>query len=171
MFSLMTCIQKYICKPRGRFYTTFVDFSKAFDSVIHSHLWASVINNGIHGKMLKMLRAMYQNMKACIKTNKGLTEYFECEIGTRQGDVLSPLLFILHLNEFLKQLKEKEVQGIYISEEQPSLSALLYADDLSQLADTPGRLQILMDELKMYCDEWGLSVNIEKLNGILTVRH
>ena len=115
MFSLMTCIQKYICKPRGRFYTTFVDFSKAFDSVIHSHLWTSIINNGIHGKMLKMLRAMYENMKACIKTKKGLTEYFECEIGTRQGDILSPLLFILHLNEFLKQQKKRKYK-VYTSQ-------------------------------------------------------
>ena len=32
-------IQKYLSKRKGRFYCTFVDFSRAFDSIPHAHLW------------------------------------------------------------------------------------------------------------------------------------
>ena len=38
---------KYLNKPRGRFYCTFIDFAKAFDSVEHVKLWDALIRKGI----------------------------------------------------------------------------------------------------------------------------
>ena len=169
IFTLMACAQKYLCKRKGRFYIIFVDFSKAFDTVVHTHLWHCLMKNGIHGKFLCILRSMYANIRSNVKTDNGLTETFKCFIGTRQGDIISPLLFILYLNEYLSQLRQKQTEGIYISEDFPQLCTLMYADDMSELADTVGRLQKLINETNEFCDKWGMSVNIEK-TGIMVLR-
>lgn len=162
IFNLTATIQKYLSKRGGRFYVIFVDFSKAFDSVQHNHLWVSLLNNRIHGKILNIIRSMYSQIKSRVKTKHGLTEAFTNYIGTMQGDVLSPLLFILYLNEFVDQLKSNNAPGIYISEEFPCINILLYADDLSELADTVGRLQSLINELETYTTKWGMKVNVDK---------
>ena len=55
MFTLYSVAQKYISKRGGRFYCLFVDFTRAFDSIPHGHLWYRLINNGIHGIMIHVL--------------------------------------------------------------------------------------------------------------------
>lgn len=162
IFNIMAIVQKYLTKPRGRIYIAFVDFSKAFDSIIHDHLWVSLLNNGIHGKFMNVIRSMYNSLLSCVKTQDGLTTMFPCGLGTRQGCILSPLLFVLFLNQFITQLKEKNLPGIQISQEFPSIQALFYADDLSQLGDTVNRLQIQLNELSSFCTNWGMQVNINK---------
>ena len=49
---------------------------------------------------MKLIFNMYQDTKACIKLNNKLSNSFVCNIGVRQGDNLSPLLFALFINDF-----------------------------------------------------------------------
>ena len=100
IFTLMSTVQKYLSKKGGRFFCLFVDFSKAFDTINHVELINCLIRNGVHGKYLKLLIAMYSNLCTCVKVdNKTCTESFKCNIGTRQDCKLSPLLFNLFINE------------------------------------------------------------------------
>ena len=67
-----------------------VDFStfinKAFDRIDHKIRINSLIKKGFHGKMLKLLIAMYSNLCSCVKIdNQKCTSHFKCNIGTRQG--------------------------------------------------------------------------------------
>jgi len=55
IFTLYAMAQKYLSKRGGRFYCMFIDFSRAFDSIPHAHLWYRLIDNGIHGKFLTLL--------------------------------------------------------------------------------------------------------------------
>ena len=93
MFSLHAIIQKYLCRPRGRFFCIFIDFRRAFDSIPHSKIWDSLERKGINenGKFLKIFHSMYSQLKSCIKVNNSLTRFVECTIGTRQGCVSSLL--------------------------------------------------------------------------------
>ena len=93
MFTLQSLVQKHISKEKGRYHVLFIDFSKAFDMIPHSLLWYKLIKSGIHGRTLNVLRDMYSKMKACVKTKQGLTEFLNCNIGTRQCYMLSPFLF------------------------------------------------------------------------------
>ena len=98
IFTLMSLGQKYLSKKGGRFYCLFVDFSKAFDRIDHKILINSLIKKGFHGRMLKLLIAMYSNLCSCVKIdNQKCTSHFKCNIGTRQGCKLSTILFILLL--------------------------------------------------------------------------
>ena len=59
MFVLQSLISKYLSKTKGRFYSVFVDFSKAFDSVPYLHLFYSFLSGGLHGRIINVIRDMY----------------------------------------------------------------------------------------------------------------
>ena len=59
-------------------YVAFVDFRKAYDTVNRKILWSSLIKTGKQGRMLRMLRAMFATVQACIRSNDGLTDFFQC---------------------------------------------------------------------------------------------
>ena len=48
---------------------------------------------------------MYSEVKSSVVLNDRMTEWFDIEIGLRQGCVLSPLLFLIFINDLLKELK------------------------------------------------------------------
>jgi hypothetical protein len=91
-----------------------------------------LIHSGIAGKCYAVVRNMYQNIKSCVLSNKYLSKDFESkvEVGVRQGENLSPILFALYFNdleEFLMRngvtALDGEVEGLV------KLLILLYADD------------------------------------------
>ena len=51
LFSLQSMVQKYITKRGGRFYVLYVDFQKAFDSLVHYKLFSSLAGKGMTGKV------------------------------------------------------------------------------------------------------------------------
>ena len=85
---------------------------------------------------------MYGKLKSCVFiTEDGITDFFNCTVGTRQGCMLSRLLFTLFINEYVNLLQGKDVKGIYINTELTNVFLLLYADDMVNISDTVGRLQ------------------------------
>jgi hypothetical protein len=162
IFNLYAMTQKYLCKKGGRFYCEFIDFSQAFDSIPHQKLWYRLITEGIHGRILKIFRSMYSKLKSCVKTPGGLTMLFSCLKGTRQGCMISPLLFILYINILAAMCSQSGNHGIYMNETYPSVHLLMYADDLAMINDTVGRLQAELNTLSTFCRNYGLRVNNTK---------
>jgi hypothetical protein len=167
IFVLESVIRKYLSKKGGRFYTVFVDFSKAFDTVPHMHLFYRLITEGVHGRVLNVLTDMYSKLKSCIQSDEKLTKLFECIVGTRQGCMLSPFLFIFYLNQLIKMSISNNCPGIHVNDDFPNLTMLLYADDLVLLGDQPGRVQRLLNVLSEYCNKWGLKVNLDKTRAMI----
>ena len=161
IFSLNTCIEKYVKKQRKRLYSCFVDFQKAFDSVSREALLFKLGQLGIEGRFFNCLKHMYENSSAKLKMVKKLSECFNIESGTEQGHPLSPELFKCYIHELSQRLNN--IQGI----ETPLLNKvnvthLLWADDLVMLALSRDSLQRMINELYSFCAEWGLEVNIKK---------
>ena len=109
--------------------------------------------------MLQVIRSMYTSLKLCVRTPEGLTKYFACEMGTRQGCILSPALFAFYIGELVDMLRAENCNGVYINEDFSNQKILLYADDSS---DTVGRLQKIINVLFTYCKLWHLLVNMIK---------
>ena len=162
IFVFQSLVSTYLSKKRGRFYTVFVDFAKAFDSVPHLHLFYSLIQEGLHERTICLLHDMNQKPNSCIQTSSGcITESFPCSKGTRQGCMLSPLMFIFYINEFIKQSEANQCKGIYVDEKHQNVSMLLYADDVL-LADNICHLQHSLDNLASFCNKWGLNCKYGK---------
>ena len=154
--------QKYLCKQGGRYYVFYIDFSKAFDRVSHILLFHRLLNIGIHGDIYKLLRSLYSKIMACIQTDQGLTNFFQCQVGTMQGCMLSPFLFVMFLNQYIHLCQELNCQGIYVNEDFPNVSLLMYADDMIHCSDTVGRLQHQINSLSKFCSLSGMKLNLAK---------
>lgn len=99
IFVLQSLIQKYCTRKGRRFYIVYADFSKAFDTIPHVLLFYQLMVKGVHGNVLNVLRSMYASLESCVRTADGITDYFKCSVGTRQGCMLSPCLFSLYVGK------------------------------------------------------------------------
>lgn len=70
----------------------FIDFNKAFDSLFHNKLWFALGQQGVPGKIIKILENLYRNSKAQIKLDKE-SEWFLVKRGVKQG-IHSPQIFV-----------------------------------------------------------------------------
>jgi hypothetical protein len=167
LFVLKCLVDKYINSGGKCLYACFVDFHKAFDTVVHSGIKCKLLQCGISGLFYNILCSMYsaQN-KISVKIGDRLTDPFIQEIGVRQGDVLSPNIFKNFLNDFSKTLDEYDNDS-HVCLSGKKISSLLYADDLILFSSTPEGLLNKLDHLHKYCKEWCLKVNINKSKVIV----
>ena len=94
----MSLIQKYINENK-RLYIIYVDMMKCFDSIYRNALWLKLYKVGIQGKLLRIVTDMYEKVKSCVKLNSSYSDVFQYAAGLRQGEVMSPLLFSLFVDD------------------------------------------------------------------------
>ncbi len=75
VFLLNTLIVKSV-ESNKRLYCGMIDFQKAFNSIYRQGLWYKVIGYGMQGRMLNLVRHMYEQVKCCVKGREGLTNFF-----------------------------------------------------------------------------------------------
>ena len=66
-------------------------------------MWRTLATYGVPGRLLRAVKALYENSKARVRVENELTECFEVQQGVRQGCPLSPCLF----NVFLDMVARK----------------------------------------------------------------
>ena len=103
---------------------------------------------------------MYSIVKTCIKGNNSYSDFFDCIVGLKQGEVNSPVLFSLFLDDIETFLRDDTECGFSLDD--ILLVILLFADNMVIFGNSPNDLQRRLDLLNVYCDRWGLSVNTEK---------
>lgn len=178
IFTLKSLLNIYLSKGQ-KIYACFIDYAKAFDSVWRSALWKKLLDRGIDGKVIRVIMNMYKNAKSSIKGADGLTNFFKCEAGVRQGENLSPFLFAIFLNDLERFLKEGGFKGMehlhmfskskYVQELGVLLKlfVLLYADDTILLADSSEELQKGLNKMNEYCERWKLNINRDKTKIVI----
>ena len=63
--------------------------------------------NEIHDKLFNCIKTMYWEFKAEVRAGAKLTDYINCTDGVKQGDICSPLLFSLFINELALEMIQK----------------------------------------------------------------
>lgn len=112
------------------------------------------------GKLLKLIRSMYESIKCCVKHLNNLSDFFDSEMGLLQGEIMSPILFLFFLNDIELSFQENLLGGITL--DQLSIYLLLFADDAVIMSETAEGLQVSLNQLEKYCDKWNLTVNVDK---------
>ena len=111
-------------------YFHFIDYAKTFDCEDHNKLWKIPKEMGILDHLTCLLRNLYARQKATIRTGHRTTDWFQIGKRVRQGCLLSPCLFNLYAEYFMRNAGLDEAQaGIKI--------AGRYANDTSDMQMTP----------------------------------
>ena len=146
-------------------HVAFINFKKAFDHVNRDCLWYKLLKSGIRGPIFNIIKDMYCNTASQVKHSGVFSNNFECNLGVRQGESLSPFLFTLFLYDIGAALESGGFRGVSMSD--ITIRTLLYADDLLLISDLTEDLQLGIDILFDYCTRWKLNINIEKSTVVI----
>ena len=109
-------IIKKVTEFQKNIYFCFIDYAKAFDCVDHNKLWKFLKGMGIPDHLTFLLRNLYADQKATVRTEHGTTDWFQIRKGVCQGCILSPCLFNLYAEYIMRNVGLEEAQaGIKIS--------------------------------------------------------
>ena len=146
-------------------YVCLIDIKQAFDSVPHIPLQQAIYNFGIRGKMFNLIKDMYTNSKCKVRLNNNeYSDDIPIARGVKQGDPLSPILFIIFMESLVKTIDDRKI-GVDIGEN-INLSNLLYADDIALISNSAENLQYMMDLTSNWLDKRCMKANPKKC-GIL----
>ena len=116
-------------------YFRFSDYAKAFDSVDHYKLWKLLQEMGIPDHLTCLLRNLYSDQEAAVRTGHGTTDWFQIGKGACQGCILSPCLFNLYAEYIVRNAGLDEAQtGIKIAGR--NINNLRYSDDTTRMLES-----------------------------------
>ena len=102
---------------------------------------------GIPDHLTCLLRNLYADQEATVRTKHGTTDWFQIGKGVRQGFILSPCLFNLHAEYMMQNVGLDEAQaGIKIARR--NIKNLKYADDTTLMAESEQELKSLLMKVK-----------------------
>ena len=150
----------------------FIDYSKAFDCVIHKPLWKTLRDMGIHNNIVKLIVNMYAGQQATVRLECGMSDWFSDSKGVRQGCILSPHLFSLYTEGIMREVEQYSRKDLY---NEPNIQGLKlrdlrYADDTALLSTPTEGLHQLIHSVKDHSENTGLFLNIKKTKIVDTDR-
>ena len=93
--------QKYI-------YFCFTDYVKAVDCMDHNKLWKTLKEMGILDHLTCLLRNLYGDQEATVRTGHGTMDWFQIGKGVPQGCILSSCLLNLYTEYIIRNAKLDE---------------------------------------------------------------
>ena len=136
-----------------------IDFTRAFDLLWIDGLLLKLLEFNIVGNMFKWIKNFLLDRKYQVKVGEKLSFVYSTDNGTPQGSTLSPLLFLIMINDFPKLSKYTD--------------HALFADDSTiwrsgnNLSLVLNHIQNDLDILGKWCNKWGFVINTDKTTAIL----
>lgn len=171
------------CREQNKdLYITFIDLTKAFDTVDREILWTILQKFGVPPKFLSILKQFHSGMQASVLVGGLQSSPFPVKVGVKQGCVLAPVIFNLFLSAatllFHKSIQEEggvkiqfRLDGSLFNIRRlqaktktlvSNIYELQYADDCALLAHSPAAMQQALDIMSSVYGSLGLVINIHK---------
>ena len=130
----------------------YLDFAKAFDTVVHQRLLYKLEFYGIKGHIHSWLSSYLSHRRQRVIHRNGASEWTPVTSGVPQGSILGPLLFLLFVNDLPKVALSK---------------AKLFADDTKVYRETPNKdecevLQTDLNRFSAWSKVWLINFNALK---------
>ncbi|OMO83955.1 reverse transcriptase [Corchorus olitorius] len=154
-------------KRKGGAIAIKVDLEKAYDRIKWSFLQQVLEEIQLPPPWVKLIMHIVSSNTFSLLWNGQQLPFFSSSRGIRQGDPLSPYLFILCL-EKLGHLIDEEVRlnrwkSLQITQRGPSLSHVCFADDLVLFGEASfTQLDLMMKVLNDFCEASGEKVSLAK---------
>ena len=140
---------------------TSFDFKKAFDSLNWQYLVNTLEAFNFGESFIRWVKVFYSDISSCVMNNGFASQLFEIKRGVRQGDPLSPYLFIIALEILNISIREnKEIIGIKVGNEEIKLN--VFADDLTTFVKNTRSFFSLKQVINNFGYISGLKLNEEK---------
>jgi hypothetical protein len=154
-------------RSKRPFFALKIDMMKAYDRVEWDYLHGCLSKLGFDPTWIQSVMRCVTCVRYAVRVNGELTAPVIPSRGIRQGDPISPYLFLLcteGLSCLLQQREDRgELYGIRNGRLGPPISHLLFADDSILFARSDSRsVDALKDTLKVYCEGSGQKINLEK---------
>ena len=121
---------------------------------------------GIPDHLTSLLRNLYADQEATVRTGHGTTDWLQIGKGVRQGCILSPCLFNVYA-EYIMQNAGLEKTQAGIKTARRNINNLRYSDDTTLMAKNKEPKSLLM-KVEEESEEVGLKLNIQKTK-IMTI--
>ena len=149
-------------------YFCFIYYAKAFDYVDHNKLWKILKEMGIPDNLTCLLRNLYADQEATVRTGHGTTDWFQIGKELHQGCILSPCLFNLYAEYIMKNVGLEEAQaGIKVAK--GNINNLRYTNDTTLLAESEEVPKSLLMKVKQESEKIDLKLNIQKTKIMASV--
>ena len=102
---------------------------------------------GIPDHLTCLLRNLYADQEATVRTGHGTTDWFQIKKGVCQGCILSPCLFNLYAEYIMKNAGLDEAQA-GIKTAGRNINNFRYADDTTLMAESEEELKSLLMKVK-----------------------
>ena len=139
-----------------------LDLEKAFDLVWHRGLLYKMTQKGLNGNIVNFVADFLSNRSIQVRVGAAMSSSYELQNGTPQGSVISPLLFLLMIDD--------------IDEPEDGVKLSLFADDSaawksgSNLAALTKDIQRYLDRLAEFFERWGFKLSVAKTVAIVFTR-
>jgi ribonuclease HI len=146
-------------RSRGFTVGVFLDFEKAYDMLWRPGLLYKIKQLGIRANMFKFVKAFISERTFQVQVGSVLSEIAVQQNGTPQGSIISPMLFLIMINDL-----KLNIPGVELS---------LFADDSAtyksgkNLNKIVNDIQRGLDEVTRWCDNWGLKISPAKSCGVI----
>ncbi|XP_029657695.1 uncharacterized protein LOC115231953 [Octopus sinensis] len=130
--------------------------SRAFDS-IHRDLLMRVLRSFLDEDAIRMIQVLLAKTDLTVRLGTTSSRSFPTNVGTPQGDSLSPLLFVIYLEAALRELR-----GLY----DKSITEVIYADDVDFVSTDKSALLRLLEIAPDKLGEWFLIMNTDKTDVV-----
>ena len=162
-------------------YTTFIDLTKAFDTVSREGLWKIMAKFGCPDTFIAIVREFHEGMQAAVQDNGTFSRSFSVSNGVKQGCVLAPTLFSMMFSAMLMEAFKSQSHGIdyryrfdggglYKPTRLKAKTKVtvdqardfLFADDCALNASCEEDMQASMDQFAEACQKFGLTISTAK---------
>ncbi|XP_063949988.1 uncharacterized protein LOC135152808 [Daucus carota subsp. sativus] len=143
-----------------------LNLSKAFDSLNWEFLFKLMVVLGFPPQFILWVKACISGAMISLKINGALEGYFNCKSGLKQGDPLSPYLFVLAMEALTACLNLKIEEGpfkFHSKTKDAGISHLIFADDVMLFCHGDAdSVKSMMDGVNLFSSISGLCLNPAK---------
>ena len=138
----------------------FLDFSKAFDMIWKEGLLFKLRKLKLHGNIYNYISNFLTDRTIQVRIGNSISTPYKIANGVPQGSVISPLLFILFMNDF-PSINNSNIQ------------TSLFADDSAiwksgrNIKFITIQLQNQLNNIAKWCNKWGLKINASKTQDLI----
>jgi hypothetical protein len=160
IFILHSIITKSLSQKK-KLYVAFLDWEKMFDKIDRIYLWRKLTTENVSTKLTNALKSIYKSVKSFIRYHNIKSDHIHSYNGVKQGDPASSILCLFFLNDILNSVNNNNLNNIFEIDDL-RIWILLFADDAAAFSHDPLSLQLILNDIEAYCNEWGLKLNAAK---------